>query len=231
MSTSFAFANFALQLSAAKDFDESLQLILDTVRNAVGAERGGVMLLVKRHVELGLSSDEAADRADRLQLELETGPCLEAIEDDSVFIVKDTLTEPRWEPWCRAVSELGVRSALSIRLATLDGTLGSLNLYSPEAEKFGPAQAALGALLGSHASAALAAAKTEAGLREAMQGRHAIGLAQGILMERFGLDEDAAFAVLRRYSQDLNVKLRTVAQDFVETRVLPTMEGPGRSRT
>ncbi|MDO5698130.1 MAG: GAF and ANTAR domain-containing protein [Dermatophilus congolensis] len=230
MSNSFAFANFALQLSAAKDVEESLRLILDTVCNAVGAERGGVMMLVKRHVELAMSSDEMADKADQLQLEYETGPCLEAIEDDSVFIIKDTLAEERWEPWCRAVAEMGVRSVLSIRLATLDGTLGSLNLYSSEVEQFGPAQAALGALLGSHASAALASAKTEAGLREAMQGRHVIGLAQGILMERFGLDEDAAFAVLRRYSQDLNLKLRAVAQEFVETRVLPTMEGPGRSR-
>ena len=231
MSTSFAFANFALQLSAAKDVDESLELILETVCNAVRAERGGVMMLVKRHIELAVSSDEVAAKADALQLEFETGPCLEAIQDDSVFIVKDTLTEQRWQPWCQAVAELGVRSVLSIRLATLDGTLGSLNLYSPEVEQFGPAQAALGTLLGSHASAALAAAKTEAGLREAMQGRHVIGLAQGILMERFSLDEDAAFAVLRRYSQDLNLKLRAVAQEFVESRVLPSMDPPGRSRS
>lgn len=231
MSNSFAFANFALQLSAAKDFDESLRLILDTVCHAVHADRGGVMLLVKRHVELTMSSDETAGRADALQLELDTGPCLEAIEDDSVFIVRDTQVEERWEPWCRGVADLGIRSVLSIRLATLDGTLGSLNLYSSEVERFGPAQAALGTLLGSHASAALAASKTEAGLREAMQGRHIIGLAQGILMERFGLDEEAAFAVLRRYSQDLNLKLRAVAQEFVETRVLPTMDNQGRSRS
>lgn len=230
-SSSFAFANFALQLAAAKDVDESLKLILETVCDAVHADCGGVMMIVKRHVELATASDETAERADALQLEFETGPCLEAIEDDSVFIVKDTLAEERWEPWCRAVAELGIRSVLSIRLATLDGTLGALNLYSTQTEQFGPAQAALGTLLGSHASAALAASKTEAGLREAMQGRHVIGLAQGILMERFGLDEDAAFAVLRRYSQDLNLKLRAVAAEFVETRVLPTMEGPGRARS
>ena len=37
-------------------------------------------------------------------------------------------------------------------------------------------------------------------------------------MERYDLDPDRAFEVLRRYSQDTNVKLRIVAQTIVENR-------------
>jgi hypothetical protein len=40
-------------------------------------------------------------------------------------------------------------------------------------------------------------------------------------MERFDLTADQAFAVLLRYSQDNNVKLRVVADRLVETRELP----------
>jgi hypothetical protein len=40
-------------------------------------------------------------------------------------------------------------------------------------------------------------------------------------MERFDLNADQAFAVLRRYSQDNNVKLRTVAEQLIATRRLP----------
>jgi hypothetical protein len=40
-------------------------------------------------------------------------------------------------------------------------------------------------------------------------------------MERFGLDQQRAFAVLRRYSQEHNIKLRLVAEQLVETRALP----------
>ena len=40
-------------------------------------------------------------------------------------------------------------------------------------------------------------------------------------MERYDLDEARAFEVLRRYSQDHNVKLRTVAEHLVSTRKLP----------
>jgi AmiR/NasT family two-component response regulator len=41
------------------------------------------------------------------------------------------------------------------------------------------------------------------------------------LMERFDLTADQAFAVLLRYSQDNNLKLRAVAETLIETRELP----------
>lgn len=40
-------------------------------------------------------------------------------------------------------------------------------------------------------------------------------------MERFALDSDAAFVVLRRISMDGNIKLRQVCADLVAGRVLP----------
>ena len=40
-------------------------------------------------------------------------------------------------------------------------------------------------------------------------------------MERFSLDADRAFQVLRRYSQDGNVKLVEVARRVVQTGALP----------
>jgi AmiR/NasT family two-component response regulator len=58
-------------------------------------------------------------------------------------------------------------------------------------------------------------------LAKALDSRHLIGLAQGILMERFNLDTPRALAILRRYSQDHNVKLREVADQVVTTRGLP----------
>jgi AmiR/NasT family two-component response regulator len=72
-------------------------------------------------------------------------------------------------------------------------------------------------LFADHAAIALARARTEATLWEAIEGRKVIGQAQGILMERFGLTGDQAFAVLRRYSQDSNVKLRDVARKLIST--------------
>ena len=58
-------------------------------------------------------------------------------------------------------------------------------------------------------------------LRQAIDARTLIGRAQGILMERFGIDDQAAFEVLRRHSQNTNTKLNEVARILVSSRALP----------
>ncbi|MBD5383021.1 ANTAR domain-containing protein [Clavibacter sepedonicus] len=72
-----------------------------------------------------------------------------------------------------------------------------------------------------HARIALAAWDAADDLAVGLASRSVIGQAQGILMERFSLDADRAFQVLRRYSQDGNVKLVEVARGIVETGALP----------
>ena len=52
-------------------------------------------------------------------------------------------------------------------------------------------------------------------LREAVANRAVIDQAKGALMWRFRLSDDAAFAVLKRWSQTSNVKLHTVADTLV----------------
>lgn len=54
-------------------------------------------------------------------------------------------------------------------------------------------------------------------LLAALRSREAIAQAQGILMERGAMTADEAFVHLRRASQRLNVKLKDVALDLVET--------------
>jgi AmiR/NasT family two-component response regulator len=48
-----------------------------------------------------------------------------------------------------------------------------------------------------------------------------IGQALGMVMERYGLDEGAAFNVLRRIASQDNRKLRDVAAQIVSDRTLP----------
>ena len=65
-------------------------------------------------------------------------------------------------------------------------------------------------------------------LNRAVAARHRIGLAQGILMSWPQITAEQAFTLLRRESQNTRVKLRTVAQTFIETGDLPAN---GRSKT
>jgi AmiR/NasT family two-component response regulator len=49
-------------------------------------------------------------------------------------------------------------------------------------------------------------------LQYALESRDLIGQAKGILMERFKVDDSAAFEMLVRSSQDTNIKLVDVAR-------------------
>ena len=216
-----AFAQLAERLQGT-DFEMTLQEALRSAIDCASASMGGVMLVRKGQVESAAVTDELVARADQLQREYGEGPCLEAIDERDTFVITDTRTDERWPNWCRAVDELGIRSVLSIRLQTPTGTMGALNLYGVEPNSFTDDDAVVGTILGTHAAAALAADKERDELRRAIDGRHMIGMAHGILMERFKLDADQSFSVLRRYSQDRNVKLREVANQLVESRTLPT---------
>lgn len=65
-------------------------------------------------------------------------------------------------------------------------------------------------------AAEIAAMRAEVSdLRRALASRATIEQAKGILMFRFGFGPETAFAVLKRVSQDNNVKLREVAHAIV----------------
>ena len=68
-----------------------------------------------------------------------------------------------------------------------------------------------------------------ADLHAALSSRETIGEAMGILMERERITAQQAFNVLRRASQHLNVKLREVAENLIETGEHPeTGQSPSR---
>jgi len=75
--------------------------------------------------------------------------------------------------------------------------------------------------VGAHASLALAHFRGQAHLWKAVDARHSIGIAQGIVMHQYQLGAEQAFAVLRRLSQDSNVKLHLVAAEVIRSGRLP----------
>lgn len=63
-------------------------------------------------------------------------------------------------------------------------------------------------------------------LRHAIETRGIIGQAQGILMERYGLDPDAAFAFLKRLSSTHELKIRDLSKQIVAGVSIETGKPP-----
>ena len=166
-------------------------------------------------------SDPVVEQADKLQYELHEGPCVAAAEDRSTYVSQDLATDPRWPQWGPLAADLGMGSLLGTRLISGEHVLGALNLYCAAGHEFTAEDRDMAEVLAVHAATALIAVRERENLRAALDGRTLIGQAQGILMERFDIEASRAFAVLRRYSQTQNLKLRVVAEDVVAHRSLP----------
>ncbi|MEZ0581251.1 GAF and ANTAR domain-containing protein [Nocardioides sp. MH1] len=175
------------------------------------------------HATLAASSD-IAQKADGLQYELDEGPCVASADSADWMRSPHVADDPRWASWGPAAASLGVGSLLSVPLLAHGERIGALNLYAEEAGCFlDDDDVDLALLFTVHAAHALAAARQVEGLSVAVSSRHLIGIAQGILVERFDLTIDQAFAVLRRISSTTNAKLAEVARQIATTRHVPTV--------
>lgn len=227
------FSHMALDLHAEPDADATVELIAEFARIAVDCADAGIMLVhARRHIETAAATSPRVAESHDLQIVHDEGPCLDALDGDAIYSVPDTSNDPRWSKWGPAVHQIGMRSAVSVRLETRGRRYGSLNLYADEVGAFSEDDIAVATIFSRHASVAIAAAHNEDGLQVAIDARKLIGQAQGILMERFDIDADRAFTFMRRQSQDHNQKLRDIASWVVANRSDPRATfDPGAPRS
>ncbi|WBQ03515.1 GAF and ANTAR domain-containing protein [Kribbella sp. CA-293567] len=216
-----AFARLALELHDAGGMEETVEAVVQFALQAESCAYAGVALRGRGgRIEIAAVTDPVVDAIYRAQIEAQDGPMVEAIGGRTVYVCDITATD-QW-PWWRAIAlERGVGSVLHVPMLAAGQPVGVLSLYSLEPRAFSADDEAIAHILARHASVAVATARRDATMVQAVDARKLVGQAMGILMERFDLDADQAFAVLRRYSQAHNRKLRDVAQELIGTRRLP----------
>ena len=215
-------ADIARRLAEAESLDETLQRVVDLAEGYIEHCHGATMMTVRDgQVITPAFSNLDALGADEAQHATGEGPCLTAMRGEETIFIDDLDAEERWPQWRERVSELGWRSMVGLRLFMADDTLGALDLYSRQPGGFDGHSRALGMVFASHASVAIKAAVSEAGLEQALQTRDVIGQAKGVLMEREKLTGQQAFDRLRRLSSDHNIKLRDLAEDIANTGQIP----------
>lgn len=206
--------------------DDPQMLLGEIVSAAVamipGTDAGSISLVTdRRHVTSQAPSSNLAEHIDTLQDSTGEGPCLDAAYHQQTVRVADLATETRWPRFAQHASQAGAAAMLSFQLFVDGDNLGALNLYSRTPHAFDDESEHIGLLFASHAAVAFAGARTQQHLTRAVDTRDLIGMAKGILMERYTLTGDRAFAVLVRSSQHTQRKLSDIAAELVEHRTLP----------
>jgi GAF domain-containing protein len=217
------FAEVSRDLLARADEKLTFQRIADRAVEVIPAcDFVGITLRRRKgRPETVAHTDEAARLCDDWQYELDEGPCLSSIAGDESYVIDDLVNDGRWPRWAPRAADVGAGSILSVRMANDVEALGALNLYSRKPHAWDADNRDLALVFASHAATAISNTQLVSGLQTALQSRHLIGVAQGILMAQYDMGLETAFEVLRRYSSHANVKLRDVAHRVVEQRTLP----------
>lgn len=185
------------------------------VRILPGVEYAGISVIEpKAHRQTLAWTDEVVRSADALNAGREHHPYWSRLWTAPVARIEDSAAADGAGD--RALSGLGLRSVLSLRLRADRRRLTVLTAYARAPRAFDESATRIGRLFTAHVGIALDSATQREQLTEAMRTRDLIGQATGILMERLDIDASEAFASLVRTSQRENVKLRDLARRIVD---------------
>ncbi|MFI5728809.1 GAF and ANTAR domain-containing protein [Kribbella sp. NPDC051587] len=165
-------------------------------------------------VETVAPTDDLLWGVDAAQYELREGPCYDAATEDVHVLSPDLANDERFPRYAATAVATGILAQAGLRLFDAPKSQGALNLYSTTVGSFADL-GEVGALFTHHSAMAIAYAQEITDLQEALRSRRTIGQAIGLLMERYTLTDQRAFAFLTRLSQHRNVKLRKVSEELV----------------
>jgi anti-anti-sigma factor len=202
----------------------ALRMVVALARATVGGA-DGVSVSLRRHGRLATvaASDQTISDMDVGQYATGQGPCVDASVQGRWFHVESLDTETRWPAFTPRAQALGIHAILSSPLLARDQPVGALNIYSRTPAAFTPTDQKLASVFATEVSTIL----TDAGMdlagdqlagrvNEALLTRQVIAQAQGVIMQRDGVDEDAAYTALRRMSLVSGMTLREEA-DYILT--------------
>lgn len=169
-----------------------------------------------------VATDERAVAVDRVEYELQLGPCVEALETGEDQYVDDVDTDPRWPPFNDEARRQGFRSAAGIALKTNGRTYGALNLFADTAGGIDDRTRGLAHRLAPTLAATLANARAFATaerlsrqLEQRLEDIALLHQAVGILMAERGCDAVTASALLHETATATSRPLPDVAAQIV----------------
>ena len=165
-------------------------------------------------LETVATTDQSMCDLDSRQYELHEGPCYEAATDVDYVSAPDLATDGRYAQYASAAVAAGIQAQAGVRLYDAPTSQAALNLYSRRLGAFAEFES-VASLVARQSATVIEYAREIQALHEAARTRDLVGRAVGIAMERYGLSDHRAFALLTRLAHRHDVGLDVVAQSIV----------------
>lgn len=176
---------------------------------------------------VGASSSLAVD-VDLLQYALGVGPCLHALSTGEGLYVPDLASDTRWGDYGPRAAARGAACCISVPIIVEEHPAAVFKVYATQVDGLTADQQRLASQIAVEITGGIGlAGKLAEQAKElddrasAMNTRRTIDLALGIMMERMACGPQQAFDLLRRYSQQYNVKVNDAARQIVATHTGP----------
>lgn len=195
------------------------ELIHNAVDHIPGASYAGITVVSRqnRDVATPAATHEVPRTLDALQQKHREGPCFDAAVEHDSYYISNLYGERRWPRFCAdAIEQTPIQSIAAFQLFTTRDAVGALNLYSEIPGAFDQESRDLGYIFAAHAATVWGALQRGDQFRSALASRDTIGQAKGMIMERYSVNAIQAFDLLRKLSQESNIRLYDIARQLVE---------------
>ncbi len=203
--------------------DAALELAVAETDDVFEVDGAGLLLVDEGGVlRYMAASDEPGRMLETLQEQFGEGPCVDAFLDDAPVLAGDLASDPRWPSVAPLAAKHGVRAVLGVPVRLPEGPVGALNVYAARPHRWDQADIAaiqaytrvIASLLRT-AVRAHVSGKAAGQLQRALDHRSLIEQAKGVIMERRGLGQQAAFDLLRAQARSTRRRLHDVASEVV----------------
>ena len=201
--------------------DAALERVVAETDDVFAVDGAGLLLLDEGGVlRYTAASDEPGRMLESLQEQFGEGPCVDAFLNDAPVLAPDLGADPRWPSVGPLAAKHGIGAVLGVPVDLSEGPVGTLNVYAARPHRWEEADVAaiqaytrvIASLLRSAVQAHLSG-KAATQLQQALDHRSLIEQAKGVIMERRGLDQQAAFELLRAQARSTRRRLHDVAAE------------------
>jgi hypothetical protein len=220
-----AFVSLASSLANGFDVVELLSGLTEDCARLLDVASAGLLLADGFGVlHVLAASSEATRELEVFQLQRDQGPCRDCFHSGQPVSVPDLAAETaRWPLFAPRAVEAGFASVHAVPMRLRDTTLGALNLFGTAVGALKDEDLVLAQALADVASVALVQDKAVADrgvvveqLQAALNSRVVLEQAKGVVAYVGEVDMGEAFAVLRRYARDHNLRLTAVGESVID---------------